>query len=151
MKDLFFWDRLQCKTMYAFIYFSKWSVSQFSHSVLSNSLQPHESQHARLPCPSPTPGVHPNSCASSRWSIQQSHPLSSPTPPAPNPSQHQSLFQWVNSSHEVAKVLELQIQHQSFQWIFKLIAFRINWFGVLLVQKTLKSLLHHHCSKASIL
>ena len=48
--------------------------------------------------------------------IQPSHPLSSPFPPAPNPSHHQSLFQWVNPSHEVAKVLEFQLQHQSFQW-----------------------------------
>ena len=48
--------------------------------------------------------------------IQPSHPLSSPSPPAPNPSQHQSIFQWVNSLHEVAKVLEFQLQHQSFQW-----------------------------------
>ena len=48
--------------------------------------------------------------------IQPSHPLSSPSPPAPNPSQLQGLFQWINSSHEVAKVLELQLQHQSFQW-----------------------------------
>ena len=47
--------------------------------------------------------------------IQPSHPLSSPSPPAPNSSQHQSLFQWVNSSHEVAKVLEFQLQHHSFQ------------------------------------
>ena len=47
--------------------------------------------------------------------IQPSHPLSSPSP-APNPSQHQGLFQWVNFSHEVAKVLEFQLQHQSFQW-----------------------------------
>ena len=47
--------------------------------------------------------------------IQPSHPLSSPSPPASNPSQHQSLFQWVNSSHEVAKVLEFQLQHHSFQ------------------------------------
>ena len=48
--------------------------------------------------------------------IQPSHPLSSPSPPAPSPSQHQGLFQWVNSSHEVAKVLEFQPQHPSFQW-----------------------------------
>ena len=48
--------------------------------------------------------------------IQPTHPLSSPSPPAPNPSQHQGLFQWVSSSHEVAKVLEFQLQHQSFQW-----------------------------------
>ena len=47
--------------------------------------------------------------------IQPSHPLSSSSPPAPNPSQHQSLFLWVNSSHKVAKVLEFQLQHHSFQ------------------------------------
>ena len=48
--------------------------------------------------------------------IHPSHPLSSPSPPALNLSQHQGLFQWVNSSHQVAKVLEFQLQHQSFQW-----------------------------------
>ena len=48
--------------------------------------------------------------------IQPSHPLASPSPPAPNPCQHKGLFQWVSSSHEVAKVLEFQLQHQSFQW-----------------------------------
>ena len=48
--------------------------------------------------------------------IEPSHPLSSPSPPAPNPSQHQSHFKWVNSSHQGAKVLEFQLQHQSFQW-----------------------------------
>ena len=53
--------------------------------------------------------------------IQPSHPLSSPSPPAPNPSHHQGLFQWVNSSCEVAKVLEFQPQHQSFQWTLILI------------------------------
>ena len=97
-------------------------IFRFSHSV-SNSLWPHESQHTRPPCPSPTPGVYSNSCPSSRWchpaissSIQPSHPLSPPSPPAPNPSHHQGLFQCINSSHEVAKVLEFQLQHQSFQW-----------------------------------
>ena len=48
--------------------------------------------------------------------IQPSHPLSSPSPPALNLSQHQGLFQWVSSSHQVAKVLEFQLQHQSYQW-----------------------------------
>ena len=48
--------------------------------------------------------------------IQPSHPLSSPPPPAPNPSQHQGLFQWISSSHDMAKVLEFQLQCQSFQW-----------------------------------
>ena len=51
--------------------------------------------------------------------IQPSHPLSSPSPPAFNLSQHQGLFKWVSSSHQVAKVLEFQLQHQSFQWIFR--------------------------------
>ena len=72
---------------------------QFSRSVVSDSLQLHELQHARPPCPSPTPGVQTHV----HWggdATQPSHPLSSPSLPAPNPSQHQRLFQWVNSSHE---------------------------------------------------
>ena len=81
--------------------------------------------------------------------IQPSHPLSSPSP-AFNLSQHQGLFQWVSSSHQAAKVLELQLQHQLFQWS-RLISFRIDWFDLLAVQGTLKSLLQHHSSKASIL
>ena len=51
--------------------------------------------------------------------IQPSHPLSSPSPPALSPSQHQGLFKWVSSSHQVTKELEFQLQHQSFQWIFR--------------------------------
>ena len=51
--------------------------------------------------------------------IQTSHPLSSPSPPTFNYSQHEGLFQWVSSSHQVAKGLEFQLQHQSFQWIFR--------------------------------
>ena len=81
--------------------------------------------------------------------IQPSYPLKSHSPPAPNPSQHQSLFQWVNASHEVAKVLEFQLQHHSVQRI--LISFRMDWLDLLAVQGTLKSLLQHHSSKASIL
>ena len=82
--------------------------------------------------------------------IQPSHPLSSPYPPAPNPSQHQGLFQWVNSLHEEAKVLEFQLQHQPFQEHPGLISFRMDWLDLLAVQGTLKSLLQHHSSKASI-
>ena len=66
---------------------------QFSRSVVSDSLQPHELQHAGPPCPSPTPGVHLTHIHRARDAIQPSHPQSSPSPPAPNPSQHQSLFQ----------------------------------------------------------
>ena len=62
-----------------------------------------------------------------------------------------SLFKWVSSSHHVAKVLEFQLQHQSFQWIFRTDFFRIDWLDLLAVQGTLKSLLQHHSSKPSIL
>ena len=69
----------------------------------------------------------------------------------PNPSQHQGLFQWVNSLHEVAKVLEFQLQHQSFQWTLRPDLFRMDWLDLLAVQGTLKSLLQDHNLKASIL
>ena len=109
--DSFSW--LLCSLKFLQCFLLSGSV-RFSHSVVSDSLRPHESRHARPPCPSPTDftqtHVHRVSDA-----IQPSHRLSSPSPPVPNPSQHQSLFQWVNSSHEVAIVLEFQLQHHSFQ------------------------------------
>ena len=83
--------------------------------------------------------------------LQPSHPLSSPSPSALNLSQHQGLFKWVSSSHQVAKILQLQLQHQSFNEHYGLISFRMNWLDLLAVQRTLKSLLQHHSSKASIL
>ena len=83
--------------------------------------------------------------------IQPSHPLSSHSPPAFNLSQHQSLFKWVSASQQVAKVLESQLQHQSFQWIFRTDFFRIDCLDLLAIEGTLKSLLQHHSSKASIL
>ena len=76
--------------------------------------------------------------------IQLSHPLSSPSLPALNLSQHQGLFNWVRSLHQVVKGLELQLQHQSFQWIFRTVSFRMDWLDLLIVQGTLKSLLQHH-------
>ena len=66
---------------------------QFSSSVVSDSLRPHELQHARPPCPSPSPSDGQTHIHRVGDAIQPSHPLSSPSPPAPNPSQHQSLFQ----------------------------------------------------------
>ena len=93
-----------------------WTFSsvQFSHSVVSycdpmNCSTPGFPVHHHFPEFTQT-HVHRVGDA-----IQLSHPLSSPFPPAPNPSQHQSLFQWVNSLHEEAKVLEFQLQHHSFQ------------------------------------
>ena len=83
--------------------------------------------------------------------IQPFHPLSSPSLPAFNLSQHQGLFIWVSSSHQVAKILEFQLQHQSFQWHPGQISFRMDWLDLLAVQGILKSLLQHHSSEASIL
>ena len=94
-----------------------WHLSsvQFSQSVMSDSLQPHGLQHARPPCPTPTAGVHPNSCPLSQWC----HPTISAfvIPFSCSQSfQPHGLFKWVSSSHEVAKALEFQLRHQSFQW-----------------------------------
>ena len=96
-----------------------WCSVQFSCWVVSNSLQPHGLQHARLPCSSPAPRVYSTHVHWVGDAIQPSHPLWSPSLPAFNLSQHQGLFKWISSSHQVAKVLEFQLQHQSFQWIFR--------------------------------
>ena len=76
-----------------------------------------------------------------------SHPLSSPSAPALNLSQHQDLFQWVSSSHQVAFSFSISASNEC----LGLISFRINWLDLLAVQGTLKSLLQHYSSKASIL
>ena len=83
---------------------------------------------------------------------QPSHPLSSPSP-AFNLSQHQGLFQWVSSSHQVAKVLSLSLRFSisPSNEYSGLISFRIDWLDLLAIPGTLKSLLQHHSSKASIL
>ena len=83
--------------------------------------------------------------------IQPSHPLSSPSPPAFNLSQHQDHFKWVSSSHQVAKVLEFKLGISTSNEYSGLISFRMDWLDLLAVQGTLKSLLQHHSSKASIL
>ena len=79
------------------------SSVQSSCSVVSDSLWSHESQHARPPWPSPTPRVHSHVHRVTD-AIQPSHPLSSSSPPAPNPSQHQGLFQWSNSSNRMFSI-----------------------------------------------
>ena len=103
----------------------------FSRSVMSDSLRPHGLQHARPTWPSRTPGVYPNSTPLVGDAIQPFHPLSSPSPLAFNLSQHQALFQWVSSSHWVAKVLEFQLQHHSFQWILRT---PLEWTGWISLQ-----------------
>ena len=89
-----------------------------SCSVVSNSLWAHGLQHARPPCPSPAPELAQTHVCRISDAIQPFHPLLHPSLPALTLSQHQGLLQWVSSSHQVAKVMDLQLQHHSFQWIF---------------------------------
>jgi len=89
------------------------SSVQFSCSVMSDSFRPHESQRARPPCPSPTPGVHSDSCPSSQWC----HPTVSSSVVPFSFCLQSFPASGVSSSQQVAKVLELQ--HQSFQWVFR--------------------------------
>ena len=136
-----------------FYYFYDWVVFycvQFSRSVVSDSLRPHESQQARPPCPSPTPGVHSKSCPSSQWchpAISSSVvPFSSCPQPLPESGSFSmsQLFAWGGQSigiSALASVLPIP----------GVISFRMDWLDLLAVQGTLKSLLQHHSSKASIL
>ena len=132
----------------------KISSVQFSHSVMSNYLQPHGMQHARLPCPSQTPRVYSNSCPLSRWY----HPTisSSVIPLSSLPSIFSSIrifsnelalrIQWPkywNFSFNISPSNELNIHSNPEGWI--------DWFELLEIQGTFKSLLQHHSSKASIL
>ena len=118
---------------------------------MSNSSQPHELQHARFPCPSSTPQVCSDSCALS----QGCHPTISssviPFSTAFNLSQHQGIFQWVSSSYQVAKFWSFGFSISPSNEYSRLISFRMDWLDLLAVQGTLKSLLQHHSSKASIL
>ena len=129
-----------------FLAVSNFSSVQFSRSVVSDSLQPHESQHARPPCPSPTPRVH----SDSRPSSQRCHSAisSSVVPFSSNPQSlpaseslpMSQLFAWGGQSTGVSALAS-----------FLPISFRMDWLDLLAVQGTLKSLLQHHSSKASIL
>ena len=118
---------------------------------MSNSLQHHGLQHARLPRPSPTPRPYSNSCPLSWLCLPRSHLLLSTSPPAFHLSQHQGLFKWVSSSHQVANVLAFHFSINSTNEYSGLISFKIDWMDILAVQGTLKSLLQYHSSKASTL
>ena len=97
------------------------SSIQFSHSVVSNSLQPHEPQHARPLYPSPTPGVHPNPCPLSWWCHPTIPSSVFPFSSCPQSFPASGSFQMSHSLHHVGKTLEFQLQHQSFQWIFRVV------------------------------
>ena len=119
---------------------------------MSNSLRPRELQHARSPCPSPTPGVYSNSCPLSQWchpaisssvipfsSCPQSFPASGSFPMS-------QLFAWGGQSIGVSASVSVLLKNTQDRS-----SFRIDWLDLLAVQGTLKSLLQHHSSKASIL
>ena len=115
---------------------------QFSHSVMSDSLWPHESQHTRPPCPSPTPRVHSNSCPSNRWCHQAISSSVIPFSSCPNESTlHMRWPKYWSFSFSIIPSKEIPAQ----------ISFRMDSLDLLAVQETLKSLLQNHNSKASIL
>ena len=141
-----------------FLYFTYYIIDgtsgfvQFSHSVVSDSLQPYGLQHARPPCPSPTPRVYPNSCPLSQWC----HPtiLSSVVPFSPCPQSFPvsgsfPMSQFFTSGGQSigvsasTSVLPMNTQNWS--------PLGLDWLDLLAVQGTLRSLLQHHSSKASIL
>ena len=122
------------------------SSVQISCSVVSDSLWPHEPQHTRPPCSSPTPGVYPNSCPLSQWC----HPTisSSVVPFSSCPqyfSNESALCIWLPKHWSFSVNISPSNEHPG------LISFRMDWLDLLAVQGTLKSLLQHHSSKASIL
>ena len=123
---------------------------QFSHSVMSNFCNP-------MDCRTPVLPVHHQLLEFTqthvRWVsdvIQPSLLLSSPSPLAFNLSQHQGLFKWVSSLHQVAKYWSFSFNISPSNEYSGLISFRMDWLDLLAVQRTLKSLLQHHSSKASI-
>ena len=127
----------------------QFSSVQFSRSVVPDSLQPHESQHARPPCPSPTPGVYSNSCPSSRGchpAISSCHSLLllPPIPPSIRVFSNESTLhlRW-------PKYWSFSFNISPSNGHPGLISFRMDWLDLLAVQGTLKSLLQHHSSKAS--
>ena len=129
----------------------QFSSVQFSGSVVSDSLRPHESQHARPPCPSSTLGVHPNSSIesvmpSSHLILCRLLLLLPPIPPSIRVFSNESTLcmrwpKYWSFSFSISPSNELP----------GLISFRMDWLDLLAVQGTLKSLLQHHSSKASIL
>ena len=134
------------------IYSIQFSSVQFSSSVMSNSLRPHELQHARPPCPSPTPRVYSNPCPLSQWchpTISSSVAPFSSCPqsfPASGSFQMSQLFTSGGQSIGVSASTSVPpMKHPG------LISFRMDWLDLLAIQGTLKCLLQHHSSKASIL
>ena len=123
----------------------------FSRSVMSDSLQPHESQHARPPCPHQLPEFTQTHVHRVSDAIQPSHPLLSPSPPAPIPPSIRVFSNESTLHMKWPKYWNFSFSIIHSKEIPGLISFRMVWLDLLAVQGTLKSLLQHHSSKASIL
>ena len=106
---LFYWRIIALQNFVVFCQTSIWISHQFSSQLCPTLCDPMNCSTPGLPVHHQLPQFIQTHVHQIHDAIQPSHPLSSPSPPAPNPSQHHSLFQWVNSSHEVAKVLEFQL------------------------------------------
>ena len=118
---------------------------------MSDSLQPHELQHARPSCHHQLLEFTQTHLHRVSDAIQPSHPLLSPSPPAFNLSQHQGLFQWVSFTSGGQSIGSFSFNISPSNEYSGLISFMIDWLDLLAIQGTLKSLLQHHSSKASIL
>ena len=128
------------------------SSVQFSHSVVSNSLRPHEPQHTRPPYPSPTLRGHPNSCPLSRWSPSNHLILCHPLLLLPSIFSSIRVFSNESALHiRWPKYWSFSFNINPSNEHLGLISFRMDWLDLLAVQGTLKSLLQHDSSKASIL
>ena len=126
-------------------------VFHVRRSVVSDSLWPHELQHAGPPCQSPTPGVHSDSHPSIWWCHLAISSSVVPFSSCPQSRQHQSLFQWVTLRMRWPKYWSFSFSISPSKEHPGLISFRMDWLDHLAVQGTRKSLLQHHSSKASIL
>ena len=128
------------------------AIRQFSHSVVSDSLRPHGLQYARLPCPSPTPGAYSNSCPLSRWCHPTISSLCCPLFLLSLILPSIRVF-WNESVLHIRwpKYWSFSFSISPFNEYSALISFRMDWFDLLEVQGTLKSLLQHPSSKTTIL
>ena len=166
------WIMLQWTLMYKYLYETLLSnildiypeVELWGHTIILYSV--HFSSVAQscltlcdpMDCSTPGLPIHHQLLESTQThvhrvgdAIQSFYPLSLPSPPALNLSQHQGLFKWVSSLHQVAKVLSFSLSISPSNEHSGLVSFRMNWLDLLVVQRTCKSLPQHHSSKASIL
>ena len=127
------WTKLPCSLSYLWTF----SVAQFSRSVMSNSFRPHGLQHARLPCPSLSPGVCSNSCPLNQWCHPTASSSVTPFSSCPQSFPASGSFPMSRLFASSSQSIRASLQHQFFQWIFRIDFLRIDWLDLLAVQGTL--------------